>query len=99
MDCCSALRAEILNADDRPGAIYLEVLLKHTVPRGSPSQSLGSLVIPSSVARSNPRNRSPVDETLTFPFPARTHKKQFDEITVVIKPAKERSLVGACITI
>jgi hypothetical protein len=75
------------------------ICLSHSPPTVNRVFARTSPVIPSSVARSNPRNRSPVDEILTFPFPARTHKKQFDEITVVIKPAKERSLVGACITI
>jgi hypothetical protein len=94
-DCCSAIRLAIRNADDRPGAIFIEVLLKDTASKVSPAQSLGSLVLPSSEERHISLNRPPVDEVLSFPFPPGAHGKQFDEIIVAIKPAKERARTGA----
>jgi hypothetical protein len=99
MDCCRTLRVELVNADNRPGIIVLEVVLKHGAGKGSTAQSLGNLVVPSSVARETASGRSAVDETLTFPLPAHARNLLFDEIAVVVKPARERELLGARIAI
>jgi hypothetical protein len=99
MDCCNALRLAIQNADDRPGSIFIEILLKDTTSKESSTQSLGSLVVPSSEDRHIPLNRTPVKEVLSFSLPPSTRGKQFDEITVMIKPAKERARAGAHIAV
>lgn len=98
-DCCKEIRVAIQNADNRGGTISLEVLLKDTGAIGTPAQSLGSLVIPSSEARQIAINRQPVNEVLAFPISAKVHERRFDEITVLIKPAKERSLAGPQVAI
>jgi hypothetical protein len=99
MDCCNTIRLAIQNADDRPGAIYMEILLKDTTAKGSSAQSLGSLVVPSSEDRHMSLNRPAVQEVLSFSLPPDAHGKQFDEITVVIKPSRERARAGAHIAI
>lgn len=100
MDCCSAIRVAIQNADDRPGTIAIEVQLQRTDPKGAvTTQSLGLLPIHSSEAPSIPLNRPAIDEVLTFPFPPNRRDRQFDEITIIVRPAKERSRAGAHIAI
>jgi hypothetical protein len=98
-DCCSEIRVAIQNADNRGGMISLEVLLRDTGAVGTPAQPLGSLVIPSSEARRIALNRPPVNEVLAFPIPTKVRGRRFDEITVRIKPAKERSLAGPQVAI
>jgi hypothetical protein len=97
MSCCRAIHLAIQNADNRPGAIFVEILLKDRASKGT--QSLGELVIPSSEDRSISLSRPPINEILNFPFPTHNRARQFDEITVVIKPARERALAGAHIAI
>jgi hypothetical protein len=99
MSCCSEMRLAVRNADDRFGTISLEVLLRDTASKGAPAQSLGSVVIRSSQDRHIPLNRPPVDEVLHFTFPRSPQAKQFDEITVVIRPARERERAGAHIAV
>ncbi len=99
MNCCRAIRLAIQNADTAPGAIFIEILLENRSSTNTVAQSLGTLVLPSSENSHAVPNRSPVDEVLTFPFPAHTGKRQFDEITVAIKPARERARAGARVAI
>lgn len=95
--CCRAIQLAIQNADNRPGAISIEILLKDTTTKAT--QSLGDRVISSSEDPSISLSRPPINEILNFPFPAHNRARQFDEITVVIKPARERALAGAHIAI
>jgi hypothetical protein len=109
MDCCRALRMEILNADTRPGVFYMEVVLRNTQTKASTLKlsganlyreseirsSLGSVLVASSARPEIGDNHRPVEETLSFPFPAHSQMKRFDEITVIFRPSQERSLVGA----
>ena len=99
MSCCRVLRLAIQNADDRVGEISIEVLLTRTTGKGSFTQSLGTLVVPSSEGKHITLGRPPVDETLNFPIPPGAHGRQFDEITVAIKPSWERMLAGAHIAV
>lgn len=102
MDCCSAIRVALQNADNRPGAIAAEVLLKDAsaiLGSESSTQSLGTVVIPSSTIKPIALNRPPVNEVLNFPLPAGVRGRQFSEITVVIKPARERAQAGAHVAI
>ena len=59
MDCCKALRVELVNADNRPGAITIEIWLRDTSAKSVPTLSLGRVVIPSSKAHSISLKRSP----------------------------------------
>ena len=97
--CCRVLRLAIQNADDRAGEISIEVLLQDTAGKESFTQSLGTLVVPSSKSGHSILGRAPVEETLDYPIPTGVHGRQFDEITVAIKPSWERMLAGAHIAV
>ena len=99
MSCCRVLRLAIQNADDRAGEISIEVLLQDTAGKESFTQSLGTLVVPSSKSGHSILGRAPVEETLDYPIPTGVHGRQFDEITVAIKPSWERMLAGAHIAV
>jgi hypothetical protein len=99
MDCCRALRVQLLNGDNRLGTIHLEVKLRETQQKGSAVTSLGELVLPSSEARSAGHNGHPTEETLTFPIPLHAQTKKFDEITIIFKPSEEREYIGARVSI
>ena len=98
-DCCRAMRVDLLNGDDRPGPIRIELLLRNTSTKPSSSVLLGSIAIPSSRLDHIPMNRPPVPESLRFQMPATAHGRRFDEITVVIQPSAGRALGGSKIAI
>jgi hypothetical protein len=98
-DCCHSIRIDLLNGDDRPGLIRIELLLKDTSAKPGSSLSLGTIAIPSSQLEHIPLDRPPVPESLRFQMPALAHGKRFDEITVVIKPSSSRALGGSKIAI
>jgi hypothetical protein len=99
LDCCSALRLAIRNADDRPGEIAIEIRLRNTAPSNPATLSLGTQTLASSREGRAVLNRAPVEELLRFLLPRRTSQTQFNEIIVVIKPAPERSRGGAHIAV
>lgn len=99
MTCCKALQVELINADNRLGAITIEVLLRDVSGPSNPTLSLGNVVIPSSTARFIPFDRGPVKEKLTFRFPPGEQNQSFDQITVLIKPSWERALAGSRVAI
>jgi hypothetical protein len=98
-DCCHAMRIDLLNGDDRPGLIRIELLLRDTSGKPGSSLLLGSIPIPSSQLQHIPLNRPPVPESLRFQMPATARGRYFDEITVVIKPSSDRALAGSKISI
>jgi hypothetical protein len=98
-DCCHAMRIELLNGDDRPGLIRIELLLRDTSGKPVSSLLLGSMPIPSSQLQHIPLNRPPVPESLRFQMPATARGRHFDEITVIIKPSSDRALAGSKIAI
>jgi hypothetical protein len=99
LTCCSDLEVTIKNGDNRPGDIAIGVLLTDSSSPGRPSEYLGRKVVVSSEAGHFSLNRSPVSEMLTFAIPAHASLREFDEITVVFLPARERSLGGEQIAI
>ena len=99
VSCCSMFRIDLVNADDRPGALAIEVQLSDSRAKGSKTLSLGSMVLHSSDASRVFLNRPPVEETLNFRLSSIPQGSQFDEITVFIKPARERSLAGVRVAI
>ena len=98
-DCCHTIRIELLNGDDRPGLIRIELLLKDTSGKPGSSLLLGSVPIPSSQLKHIPLNRPPVHESLRFQMPAAARGRHFDEITIVIQPSSGRALAGSKIAI
>lgn len=98
-DCCRAIRIHLLNGDDRPGLIRIELLLKDTSGKPGTSVSLGTIPLPSSQVRNISLGRPPVAESLRFQMPTQAHGRRFDEISVVIKPALDRALGGSRIAI
>lgn len=100
LSCCRSLRVNVSNADNVPGTIALEVLLRDTSSiKQTKAISLGTIVLPSSTVSPMPLHRAPVDDRATFPLPAAARGRPFDEITVRIKPEHSRSLAGASVSI
>lgn len=99
LNCCSQIRVAIQNADNRPGTIALGVVLTNTTVPGNPSQFLGMTTVASSHPMQFTVNRPPVSEVLDFRIPANARIRQFNEITVLFRPAPERALAGAKIAI
>jgi hypothetical protein len=97
--CCSEIDIAITNADNRPGKISLGLRLTDSRSIGKPSKDLGERMILSSEAASIPLNRPPVKETLRFPISRSTTMHQFDAITIIFLPAKERARGGAKVSI
>ncbi len=99
LGCCSKIRVELQNADNRVGAIGIEVLLRDTNLPAAWPLSLGIVTIPSSRLQNISINRPPVEETLSFSIPPHPTIHRFDEITVAIHPSYQRTLIGAKISI
>jgi hypothetical protein len=98
LDCCNEIDVTITNADNRPGRIAVGMVLTNSTSPNKPSQYLGEKPIVSSEAPYFSMNRPAPVEKLRFQI-AKGKLQAFDEITVVILPAKERSLGGAKIAI
>lgn len=99
MGCCTALRLNVTNADTRPGAISVEVILRDTETKPHVATSLGTIALPSSTSGPIDFSRPPVHETLTFRFPRQPNAGRFSEITVRIKAAPERELAAAQVSV
>jgi len=97
--CCREIDINLTNADTRPGAISLAIVLTDTASPGHPSKNLGALPIPSSQADPMPLNRDPVKEVLRFPIPRLAAPHQFDEITVDFLLAPRHARAGAKVSI
>ena len=97
--CCSEIDIAITNADNRPGKIALGLRLTDSRSIGKPSKDLGERTIVSSAADRIPLNRPPAKETLRFPVSRSATMHQFDAITIVFLPAKERARGGAKVSI
>jgi hypothetical protein len=99
MSCCSALRLNVINADTRPGAIAIEVVLRDTETKPHSATSLGTIILPSSAPDPIDPLRQPVHETLTFRFPRPPRAGLFSEITVRIKAAPERERANSQVSV
>lgn len=100
MSCCSSLRVDVTNADNVPGTIAVEVLLRDT--SGAKKMlmvSLGSIVLPSSAVSPMPLKRAPVADKVTFQLPHGRAGMKFDEIIVRLKPERSRSLAGTQVAV
>jgi hypothetical protein len=79
LQCCSAIRIEIRNADPFRDTVDLELVLIDTREGEQGSLSLGRAPV-ESVPESP--NGAPVKETLTFPIPAHPSITRFDELAI-----------------
>lgn len=93
---CSELDLAIINGDKSPGEIDVGVVLTDAATKRT--QYLGRRPLPSSMAPEFSIRRGPVEEKLRFHI---LHGKlsRFDQITVLIVPAIDRSLAGARIAV
>jgi hypothetical protein len=98
LDCCKEIDVTITNADDRPGRISIGMILTDSTWPDKASQHLEEKPIVSSQAPHFSMNQPPTEEKLRFQI-TKGKLRRFDEITVLILPAKERSLGGAKIAI
>jgi hypothetical protein len=99
MSCCRSLRVDVKNGDNVPGVIAVEVLLGDTKLKNARAVSLGNQVLATSAVSPMPLQRVAVDDTLTFRLPRSARGATFNEITVRIKPSRERSLAGAQVAV
>jgi len=79
LECCSAIRIEIRNADPFRDTVDLELVLIDTREGEQGSQSLGRAPVESVPEGSN---AAPVKETLTFPIPPHPSITRFDELAI-----------------
>lgn len=98
MDCCRSLRVGFINADGRPGPIYLTVFLRQRHNAATATESLGTMVIPSSYGYHSFLSHEPALGSLDFPFPETAHMRAFDEIIVEIEP-RDQPVMGAHVSI
>jgi hypothetical protein len=103
MSCCNSLRVNVTNADNVPGTIAIEVLIRDTTSRKNLAVSLGTAVLASSTVSPMPLKRAPVEDSVTFQMPRGqplgAKGRTFNEITVRLKPERSRSLASAQVAI
>jgi len=95
LGCCSAIDLVVRNADKHEGAIVLELWVRK---RGTPATALhylGTTTVPSSEKPLAMRGTESREESVRFPVPPSMDGIQFDEITVVMRGARERAQFGA----
>ena len=97
LGCCSGVQIVLQNADHRPGPIALELWFTDSLQPRLRGSYLGTVTIPSSEVEG--LRELPAEETMAFAVPASVVGREFDEITVVVRPAQERSRTGAQIAI
>ncbi len=97
--CCREIDIALTNADNRPGTITLDMLLTNSATHGSSTEDLGNQLIPSSEVDPLPSSRAPVHELLKFPIPPHGVLRQFNAITVVFQPSRNRAQLGAKVSI
>ena len=96
---CGEIDVAITNADTRPGAISLALVLTDSATPGQPSKSVGALLIPSSQLDPMPLKRDPVKEVLRFPIPRSAGLHRFDEITIDFQMSPRHARAGAKVSI
>lgn len=77
-DCCRAIRIAVMNVDEYPGTISLELALADSRAKPPVSVSLGRVKL-----KSYPVSRAPVSEFVGFPVPAGL-RREFNELQVVM---------------
>jgi len=88
--CCREIQIEIQNADPYPGTVSMELVLVNTRSGQQGSVSLGFAPV---------KSDAPTKETLTFPVPAQSPIRQFDELTIRFPRRRTRIFRSAKIAI
>jgi hypothetical protein len=91
---CREIEVEIRNRDNFPGEVSLAVLLRDSTASRRSAFFLGEQPIESTQRNRFTLKTTAVYETLRFPMPAHGDISKFDEITVLLLPDLEHSLVG-----
>ena len=99
IDRCRAVQIEIANFDNVAGPISLAVLLEDGTARRARALYLGQKVIFSTLPGHFSVKSRPAFETLEFSLPAQADLRRFDEITLLVLPDIEHSLIAPRIAI
>jgi len=99
LNCCSRVQVAIRNADRYPETVSLELVLVNTTVPHNPSVSLGRMMVNSTRTWELYEKPETVDETLSFPIPARRSLRAFDEVKIVFVLDRARADAGARIAI
>ena len=95
--CCSQIQVSIRNADHRPGAISLELLLIDTEVRPVQRQSLGTAAL--ALVGEQAKSAAGVVETLQFAVPAKGTLDEFNEFQVIFIRDRQRMDTSAKVAI
>ena len=96
---CGEIDVEIQNRDNLRGALSLALQLSDSQFPNRAGLYLGKKEIESSLPGFFSYKTAPVFETLRFAIPATTSIRKFDEITVMLLPEIEHSMMGPKIAI
>ena len=99
LNCCSRVQIAIRNADRYPETVSLELVLVNTTVPHNPSVSLGRIMVNSTRPWKIYEKPVALDETLSFPIPARRSLRAFDEVKIVFLLDRARADDGARIAI
>ena len=99
LSCCSQVQIAIRNQDRYPDSVSLELVLINTSLRLKPSESLGRMMVKSTLPWSLYKERPAASETLNFPIPSRPPLRQFDEVKIVFRLDASRADTAARIAI
>jgi hypothetical protein len=96
ISCCSRIQIAVSNADRYPHTVSIELILRD-LP-GGPSRNLGTAPV-ASLPDLKADPVTPVGETLDFAVPRESHRRVFNEITVVFRCAWDRRDKSARVSI
>jgi hypothetical protein len=96
---CGEIDVEIQNRDNMRGALALALLLSDSQFPNRPKLYLGRKEIETSLPGFFSYKTAPAFETLRFAIPLTASLRKFDEITVMLLPEVEHSMVGPKIAI
>ncbi len=93
MTCCREIQVVFRN-DTSLGALGVGLSLTDSHSPGRMSQMLGVRFVDANPLEYGPAHAAPVEERLSFMFPAQSRIKKFDEITVTLLPDPRRLTTG-----
>jgi hypothetical protein len=96
---CREISVVIENRDNRPGNIFVGMLLIDSASAGKMSLYLGQQPIRSSEPDHFRIKLLPLEETLRFPIPSLSAMRRFDQITLIVTPDRARLEIGAKVAI
>ena len=96
---CREIDVEIQNRDNVRGALSLGLMLGDSELPGKPTLYLGQKEIETTMPGFFSYKTGPVFETIRFAIPAAAPIRRFDEITVMVLPDFEHSMIGPKIAI